>query len=299
VRELPEIVIVRLGDRAAPAVAEAAERLPPHEDHELRSETVQDILREALRSVGGDAVDALVEAIHERLDRPPHFAVVTGLCAARMDLLLVALSRFLGVCVEPYRESWSRLVRHIEARRERLIHRGRPLNEFLHTDGTDWPTPNDYTCLLCVRQDQRGAGESLLIDAGEMARELECRDGGASTVQVLRTEPLPWKIADSLGGGVVWEPALSERGLRWLRYTVDLALAEPDVSLEPRVIAALDATGAAIDVSERIYRVGLAPGDLLVVDNRRCLHGRTPIVHSESSHRLLLRTKVACDGAGA
>ena len=298
-RELPETVVVRLCDHTAPAVAEAAERLPPHEDHELRSETVQDTLREALRSVGGDTVETLVGAIRERLDQPPHFAVVTGLCAARADLLLVALSRFFGVCVEPYRESWSRLVRHIEARRERLIHRGRPLNEFLHTDGTDWPMPNDYTCLLCVREDQRGTGESLLIDDGDLVRELECRDGGASAVQLLRTEPLPWKVADSLGGGVVWEPALSERGLRWLRYTVDLALAEPDVSLEPRVIAALDATGAAIEASERIYRVGLAPGDLLVVDNRRCLHGRTPIVHSESSQRLLLRTKVARDGAGA
>jgi hypothetical protein len=299
VRELPETVVVRLGHGAALAVAEAAERLPPHEDHELRSATVQHILRDALRSVGGDIVDALVGAIHKRLERPPHFAVVTGLSVARADLLLVALSRFLGVCVEPYRESWSRLVRHIEARCERLVHRGRTLNEFLHTDGTDWPTPNDYTCLLCVRQDQRGVGESLLIDAEDLIDEIEWRAVGASAVQVLRTEPLPWKIADSLGGGVLWEPALSERGLRWLRYTVDLALAEPDVSLEPRVIAALDATDAAIEASSRIYRVGLAPGDLLVVDNHRCLHGRTPIMHSESSQRLLLRTKVARDGAGA
>jgi alpha-ketoglutarate-dependent taurine dioxygenase len=35
----------------------------------------------------------------------------------------------------------------------------------------------------------------------------------------------------------------------------------------------------------------LEPGDTLVVDNRRCLHGRSPIESCESE-RLLLRTKV-------
>jgi alpha-ketoglutarate-dependent taurine dioxygenase len=61
------------------------------------------------------------------------------------------------------------------------------------------------------------------------------------------------------------------------------------------VIAAVDAFGEAISASDRVHRFDLARGDLVVVDNRRCLHGRTAVDEPQHSQRLLLRTKVMAE----
>jgi alpha-ketoglutarate-dependent taurine dioxygenase len=47
----------------------------------------------------------------------------------------------------------------------------------------------------------------------------------------------------------------------------------------------------ALEASGAWSEVLLGPGDVLVLDNRRCLHSRSPISRAVSSDRVLLRTK--------
>ena len=56
-----------------------------------------------------------------------------------------------------------------------------------------------------------------------------------------------------------------------------------DAPLAPEVQAAFDEFVAAIRRHE-VASFRLAPGDLLVVDNRRVLHGRTAITGSHDRH---------------
>lgn len=272
-------------------------RMPEVEDAELRAPRRQQELLSSCREECGLALEALLEDLRARLVAAPHFALVRGLGVASPGLALVAISAGLGTCVEPYRESWSRLVRRIEARRERLAYGGRSLNEFAHTDGTDWSVPNDYTCLLCVRPDAGQGGSSVLIGVDEVVAELT-RAHGADVVETLRMRQVPWKLADSLGGGTAMAPPLGEGRLRWLRYTIEAGVEALGTPLEDDVAVALDALEDTVEGSVRPFVFDLRPGDLLVVDNRRCLHARTPIPDHERSGRLLPRTKVMREDPG-
>jgi len=290
-RSLPPGSAIEFSRKLVDRFDAVASRMSEIEDADLRARPRQQELLCGWREACGPALDALLEDLRARLRTSPHFVLARRLVVASPDLALVAISAALGTCVEPYREPWSRLVRRIEARRERLGHHGRPLNEHPHTDGTDWPVPNDYTCLLCVRPDAGHGGSSVLIGIDDLVAGLT-RAHGEDVVATLRTRPVPWKLADSLGGGTAMAPPLGDARLRWLRYTIEAGVQLLGTPLEDEVAGALDAFEDTIEGSVRPFVFDLRPGDLLVVDNRRCLHARTTVPDHERSERLLLRTKV-------
>ncbi len=273
---------------AAAALRAAAHSMPRVADQELRVSDTQRLVFDHFRSRVGAAFVDLVQGIRVSVARPPYVALVRGLPADDSDTLLAAISAALGSMVEPYQQAHSRIVRHITPGTERLRD-DRPLNEFLHTDSTDWPQPNDATCLFCVRADQNGGGQSRLLDVDALVEEMS----RANLLTQMEQESLPWRIADELGGGVVWEPVLRRGELltvRWLRYTVEQAYSEEPV--DERLHAFLSAFEHRLETSPAVLEFLLAPGDCCIMDNRRVLHGRTAIFGAESSQRLLLRTKV-------
>jgi alpha-ketoglutarate-dependent taurine dioxygenase len=263
----------------------------------LHEPSYQATVLNSVRDAVGSKFDEIVEQAAKRLAERPWFIVVRGLPPERATSILVAISATLGELVEPYRQPWSRVVRHIVPDRDRAVD-GRALNEFLHTDGTDWAQPNDYTCLFCVRPDQSHDGESRLLDVSALLDEAT----GApdrELISRLATEPLPWRIADELGGGVHWQPAvdLADPSIRWLRYTVDLSLVEGVASLPKHTQDDLQAFERLVEGCRGVRRTRLQAGDLLLIDNRRSLHARTTISDPARSERELLRTKVTRKGS--
>jgi hypothetical protein len=196
----------------------------------------------------------------------------------------------LGNLVEPYQQDWSRLVRRISPAKDRLVGEYGVLNEKLHTDGTDWPDPNDLTCLLCVRPDGDGGGRSRLLSEGAIR---EVSEPWAD----LLADPLPWAIAEELGGGIHWAPVLSDGGVRWLRFTVDEARRR-GASVSEEVSSKLDEFARALEAARSLIEIDLNAGDLLIIDNRRCLHARSPVAGQDSSQRFLLRVKVELSPSG-
>lgn len=167
------------------------------------------------------------------------------------------------------------------------------LNERLHTDGTNWPEPNDLTCLLCVRPDSDGGGRSRLLSIEAIADLVESQR--ASVRRAVQAE-LPWAVAEELGGGVVAASVLSADGARWLRFTIGEAVRRlaDEGSVPPgQTLVALGVFEAALETAPGVLEFDLFPGDLLLVDNTQCLHARTAVPNPRASDRLLLRTKVA------
>lgn len=170
------------------------------------------------------------------------------------------------------------------------------VTESFHTDSAGWVPPNDLTCLLCVAPDQNGGGRTRLLTASDFACAAERATGWDRWVL---THPLPWKIAAEFGGGVRWAPVFDgDAGtVRW---------AEPDAALELDEVAAMPKGSHLLAVLRHLHRalasvapsleLALGAGDLLVFDNRRCLHARTAVSDPSRSARHLLRAKVVTRG---
>jgi alpha-ketoglutarate-dependent taurine dioxygenase len=262
------------------------------DDEALSEPAYQETILASVREAAGASFDDLAEEAGKRLAEPPWFLTIRGLPAERATPLLVAVSATLGTLVEPYRQPWSRVVRHIVPSRDRAVD-GRVLNEFLHTDGTDWAQPNDYTCLFCVRPDQSQDGESRLLDVATLLDEAAAAPN-ARLAERLASRAVPWRIADELGGGVHWEPAINIAAphVRWLRYTVTLSHEDGIALLPDDELKDLLAFEQLVENCRGVLRTRLQEGDLLLIDNGRSLHARTPIRNPAASTRELRRTKV-------
>lgn len=162
----------------------------------------------------------------------------------------------------------------------------------LHTDGPHRPDPPpEIFTLLCVRQSQVG-GALILVAADDVVRALD-----AGTVDVLRQE----FCFDRREAGTV---PVRRRVLRrapdghwrfaYLRSYIERGHEHPDApALTGARRRALDQLDAVLDefADDPGRRLKMRPGQLVIVDNRRLLHGRTPFEEGPAqAGRLLLRT---------
>lgn len=283
-----EITVPRAGTAA---LAASARRLSIPEDESLVARRAQVEIRDTLRYGATAAFDDIEAAITGAIASPPYAALVRGLPADHGSAILIGFSAGLGELIEPYRQPWSCVVRPIIPSKDRAMD-GRVLNEFIHTDGTAWPVPNDFTCLFCIEPDQHGAGQTRLLDVDSVVEDFEIREPGLAGR--LTEQPAPWRIADELGAGVHWTPVLSPARdrIRWLRITIALAIQDYAVALAADTSADLDRTEELLESNPAACKFPLQRGDLLIIDNRRCLHARTPIPCAAESRRHLLRASV-------
>jgi hypothetical protein len=245
-------------------------------------------------AAAGQAFDDLVGQILGSLATTPQHVLVRGLPPAQATQILVSISAVLGRLLEPVQEPWSRVVRTIVPTQDRSVD-GLVLNEYLHTDGTDWAKPNDYTCLFCVKPDQNNGGVSRLLLLDVLLDQLSSKSS-ADLLNRVVDRPLPWRIADGLGGGTHWAPAIELAPLtqiRWLRSTILLSDEDELAKLDDDLLDDLHRLEVLIEQCPATLETPLAAGDLLIINNRRCLHARTPITSPASSERELRRTKVA------
>jgi alpha-ketoglutarate-dependent taurine dioxygenase len=276
------------GAALAQRLTEAVASAPRFDADDRPPEHAQHAVHRHLRRAGGTAVDKLESALKLAVERDPHAAVVRGLAPDESCCLLVGLSWSLGVCLGTTGEPHHHPVRGVEAASESRASSALRLQEVLHTDGTNWPTPNDFTLLHCIRADGGGGGRSRILSAKALVSAVEAQLGPAA-LRAAREMRVPWAVAAELGGGVCWRAPLGG-GVRWLRYTIDVGaelVRQRQAREVLRLVDALDGVIAETTPAE----FALEPGDTLVIDNRRCLHGRSSI-ESRKSERLLLRTKV-------
>jgi Taurine catabolism dioxygenase TauD, TfdA family len=237
-----------------------------------------------------DDLDGLTAAIHERLFRPPFFAVVRGLTFEPGDLLLAVLASRVGRLIEPYSDPRFAVIRRLTPAGASRAEGFGVLTEWLHTDSTNWPAPHDITLMLCERPDQNGEGASLVLPIDDAITEIE-ESLGPAAIDRLRTQRLPWAVDEGLGGGIVWEPVLSDSGIRWQLFRNVDAARRNGAACDPETLEFLREVDRAMRESDRLREFRLARNELLIINNRRTLHARRPVTRPERSERVLVHCK--------
>lgn len=286
----PDTGRIHVSSALACELLKGAESLPLYDNKEFYSPALQALVRDHIRQTCPDGFDWLVSAIKERIARWPYCVLLQGLRFDEGNRLFVAINRAFGELVaRPYQKPRAQLVHYIQPATDIRSSRGGHESERLHTDTADWETPVELISMVCVRADRRGGGRSRVLDVDAVRDEVKSRLG-TGTLELLETEPVPWRLADYCGGGLKWRTVLSESGMCWRRYTIDLALGGDGVKVSDALLGSLDAFEEVISATARTVDFLMREGELLFADNRRTIHARTPIADGVASDRLMIRS---------
>jgi len=148
----------------------------------------------------------------------------------------------------------------------------------LHTDGAHWKQPPHLVLLLCCRASSSG-GDTTLAHVEDVLAQVE-----AGHIQQLVNVPVGFDDVDA--------PVLQREPwrIRWNHATLQRRHQRGLWRPHRATLDACHALDVALAGLAARHALRLAPGELLVVDNTRVLHGRTPFV--ATSNRLLKRVRV-------
>ncbi|MFJ1594715.1 clavaminate synthase Cs1 [Kitasatospora albolonga] len=159
-----------------------------------------------------------------------------------------------------------------------------------HTEMAYHVLQPNYVMLACSRQDHEGKAQTLV---GSVRKALKLLD--AETIAHLHERPMPCSVDVAFRGGVEdpgdiarVSPLYGPADDPLLGY--DRELLHPQEPADQEAVAKL--SKALDDVTEAVT---LTPGDLLIIDNFRTTHARTPFTprwdgHDRWLHRVYIRT---------
>jgi L-asparagine oxygenase len=216
----------------------------------------------------------------------------TGEAAAAMSVLLAGLGEQHGF--RP--EFGGRIIQDILPVRgfeTEQISLGSTVDLELHVEMAFSRYRSDYVALLCLREDHNGVAGTTISSIDSMLPTLD-----AAAIRTLRQPRFRTKVdasfraGDDLPGDEWVDPICVLDGPPERPHLrVDFAETE---GTDQTAQVALRALRAAADRTRIV--VQLRAGDLLVIDNHRALHGRTPFMpRYDGADRWLLRSFVAKD----
>ena len=251
---------------------------------------------------GGEVATAVRALVTGELGQGRGYVVIR--CPADLSLadakrLLLAVSHLLGaVMPQDYRGEQIREVRDrggdITTSRSARYSDTR-FGGHLHTDGMHRPGHiPDFFTLFCHRAAERG-GDSVFVHVDDIVDRLRAQEG---VIEVLQREfHFDSRDTSGIGPRTVRRPVLeaAKGGMRinYIRQYIESGHAEEGVPpLTDEQIRALDAVDAVLADTSLHRHARLEQGDLMVIANRRLVHGRTDFVDSDDPdrRRLLLRT---------
>jgi len=289
-KHFPDSARVDVSSALARELQDGAESLPLYDNKEFYSPALQACVHDDIRKACPDGFDWLVDEIRKRVAQRPYCVLVRGILFDEGNRLFVAINRAFGELVAlPYQEPRAQLVHYIQPATDIPSPRGGQEVERLHTDATDWETPIELISMLCIRADPRGGGQSRVLDVDTIRAEVRSRLGD-ETIERLESEPVPWKLSPHCGGGLKWRTVLTDSGMCWRRYSIDLALKSKGALLSKEMMTLLDAFEGVLETKARTLGFLMRAGELLFSDNTRTIHARTPITGGAASDRLMLRS---------
>lgn len=288
----PESGIITVPNTLASDLLNAAEELPLYDNKDFYSITLQTMVADTISYRCPDGFEWVVGRIKEAVARWPYCVLIRGLRFDKGNRLFVAINRAFGEMVAlPYQAPRAQLVHYLQPCTDKVSPRGGRETERLHTDAADWGRPIGFISMLCVHADKDGQGRSRLLDIDAVRDEVRTQLGSDS-LQLLQTQPVPWQLHVSWGGGVRWRTVLTESTVCWRRYTILLAVDVDGAEISKEMLALLDEFEKVIESSDRRIDFLLKEGELLFSDNTRGVHSRTPILDPEGSKRLMIRSWV-------
>jgi len=157
------------------------------------------------------------------------------------------------------------------------------LKEFpMHTDASFEMPPPQFVALYVVREDAFGGGVTQLLDSHNF-RHLLSQASKTTLSQTLFTITVPEEFRKSAECKTVRAPILDRDGN--FRFRLELLLTE---DLDPAQLAAVAELEALLGREEWVQSFSLPAGSILLFDNGRIFHARTPVIDKE---RHLLRMR--------
>ena len=289
---LPATATLNVSSALASELLQRACTLPNYDNKEFYSTQLQEYVCQYVREGFPDEFDGLVRQVKDRIAQWPYCVLVRGLSFDEGNRLFVALNRAFGeLMARPYEKPRAQLVHYIQPATDLPSARGGHESERLHTDTADWNDPVEMISMVCVRSDPAGGGRSRVLDVDSIRDEVKNRLG-QQTLQLLETTPVPWQLAAYSGGGLKWRPVLGESQVCWRRYTINLALESNKLELSQEMLTALDAFEELLASTTRTVEFLMRESELLLSDNLKTIHARTPIADGTASNRLMIRSWV-------
>jgi hypothetical protein len=232
-------------------------------------------------------MDQLIADMRERLNRRPYIVWLRGLSLDERAWTLLIVSFALGQLVVPAgKENSDR----IYCATEPVVISDRHTLSRLHTDGTNWEKPNDITCLACFQADQSGGGHSIILDVDSILDEVSEQP---ELLEMIQHVPVPVMISRNNEFIAEYHPILDvDKNLRWFRQGIDYAYDKGKGEIAPHVRTQINQFENLVENSEQRLIFALEPNDILIMNNRKCLHGRTAIKHFSSTARRFMRTRL-------
>jgi hypothetical protein len=289
---LPDSAKLNVPPAVASELLKHACTLPNYDNREFYSTEVQEHVCQHVRESCRDHFDWLIDEVKARIAQWPYCVLVRGLEFDDGNRLFVALNRAFGELIaRPYEKPRAQLVHYIQPATDLPSARGGHESERLHTDCADWVDPVEMISMVCVRADPAGGGRSRVLDVDSIRDEVETQLG-KETLQTLETTAVPWQLAPYLGGGFNWRTVLGESRVCWRRYTINMALEANGLELSQEMSRALDAFEELLASTNRTAEFLMRESELLLSDNIRTIHARTPIADGTASNRLMIRSWV-------
>lgn len=152
----------------------------------------------------------------------------------------------------------------------------------LHTDCSNQAVPPNLVAFAMERQDPQGGGESEMLSAADLVRELP-----ADLVEILRQPVFPFSTKKRYP---ILQGSSEDWRIRYYRNQINSALGDRG-TLPDRLREAIDELDRYLKQPERSVRFGMQAGEVVIMDNRRVLHGRSAM--PANSPRLMHRFRLS------
>lgn len=219
-------------------------------------------------------------------------------CLPVAELALTAVMSRFGTVVGYRQEGGGRVIQHIFPTPS-MVNAQTSLSSIIalmfHTEAAFHPNKPDYLGLLCLRSDHERKAKTTVAHVDVVVERYLSR----GALEILKQPRFRTGIDESYGN-LARSPANGPLVTPIFGPAHDLGIiADSDLMraadpLDREASAALEELNRAI-VRARIG-VALRPGDLVVIDNRRCVHGRSPFTpRFDGADRWLLRSFAVTD----
>lgn len=210
------------------------------------------------------------------------------------EFWLSAVGKFLGEPFSYIQENNGNIfhnVRPTKSNQDKLSSESSAISLDFHTETAFHPHMPDFLLLFCLRSDRNKDAQTIISSIRNFRNDINFE-----LEKILRQPLFKTGIDYSFG---------SENGMRGNGPTLPILCADPRdpiITFDPDLMLGLtEEAESAIKALKTIidkHKKGiiLEPGDLIIIDNRRALHGRTYFkAYFDGKDRWLQRLYVSCD----
>jgi len=232
--------------------------------------------------------ESLVDTIKESIDNPGYI-ILRGWAENTKNITdlssrLLSLVKYIGYPVSHDQQHsfvWN-IKRRFDLNQSVPTYSEHANEASLHTDSQYREKPEDAFALLSLEPAACGGGVSLLMTYESLMKELNATEHRKSLKKVLEEETFPFAVPTAFkrnptsGREYVYAPILEKDGkLRFRSDTLRKALDDMKGDFHRQVENAYEMMVDILSSSKNIRYFFLEKGDLVFINNRTVLHGRT------------------------